>query len=81
MGGMGTQSMMMLGGAGAAGAGGGVPMVTNPNPNPSDDEIVQAIRSYLSTQDLMRVTKRSAREAISNWFPKYGFLSFVSFPM
>ncbi|EGG08000.1 uncharacterized protein MELLADRAFT_71596 [Melampsora larici-populina 98AG31] len=68
-------NMMMMGGGGngnmpgVPGSGGvGAPQM-NPNPNPSDDEIVQAIRSYLSTQDLMRVTKRSAREAISNWFP------------
>ncbi|KAH9819734.1 chitin synthase-domain-containing protein [Melampsora americana] len=69
----GGNMMMMEGGAngmpGVPGSGGVGPPQMNPNPNPSDEEIVQAIRSYLSTQDLMRVTKRSAREAISNWFP------------
>lgn len=72
MGGPGGNMMMMGGGPGGVGMTG-----TNPNPNPSDEEIVQAIRSYLSTQDLMRVTKRSAREAISNWFPKSVSLSFT----
>ena len=28
------------------------------NPNPSDDELVNALRAYLSTQDLMTVTKK-----------------------
>lgn len=28
------------------------------NPNPSDDELYEALRSYLSTQDLMAVTKK-----------------------
>lgn len=28
------------------------------NPNPSDDELFSALRSYLSTQDLMTVTKK-----------------------
>ncbi|KAI0043471.1 glycosyltransferase family 2 protein [Auriscalpium vulgare] len=39
------------------------------NPNPSDDEVVQALRNYLSTQDLMTVTKKTAREAIMARFP------------
>lgn len=29
------------------------------NPNPSDDELINALRNYLSTQDLMSVTKKS----------------------
>jgi chitin synthase len=28
------------------------------NPNPTDDDIVNALRNYLSTQDLMTVTKK-----------------------
>jgi len=28
------------------------------NPNPSDEDIVNALRNYLSTQDLMTVTKK-----------------------
>ena len=28
------------------------------NPNPSDDDLVSALRNYLSTQDLMTVTKK-----------------------
>jgi chitin synthase len=40
------------------------------NPNPSDDELFNALRNYLSTQDLMTVTKKTAREAITAKFPK-----------
>jgi chitin synthase len=40
------------------------------NPNPSDDELFSALRSYLSTQDLMSVTKKTAREAMTAKFPK-----------
>ncbi|KAJ7066810.1 glycosyltransferase family 2 protein [Mycena belliarum] len=39
------------------------------NPNPSDDELFAALRNYLSTQDLMTVTKKTAREAIMARFP------------
>ncbi|KAF7371090.1 Glycosyltransferase family 2 protein [Mycena sanguinolenta] len=39
------------------------------NPNPSDDELFSALRNYLSTQDLMTVTKKTAREAIMARFP------------
>jgi chitin synthase len=28
------------------------------NPNPTDDELFNALRTYLSTQDLMTVTKK-----------------------
>jgi len=47
-------------------------MFTGPsmNPNPTDDDLVNALRSYLSTQDLMTVTKKTAREAIMARFPK-----------
>ncbi|KAJ3513631.1 hypothetical protein NLJ89_g2840 [Agrocybe chaxingu] len=40
------------------------------NPNPSDEELFNALRNYLSTQDLMTVTKKTAREAIMARFPK-----------
>ncbi|KAF8642787.1 hypothetical protein AX16_009420 [Volvariella volvacea WC 439] len=40
------------------------------NPNPTDDELFTALRNYLSTQDLMTVTKKTAREAIAAKFPK-----------
>ncbi|KAF7317673.1 Glycosyltransferase family 2 protein [Mycena kentingensis (nom. inval.)] len=39
------------------------------NPNPTDDELFTALRNYLSTQDLMTVTKKTAREAIMAKFP------------
>ncbi|KAJ3570648.1 hypothetical protein NP233_g4269 [Leucocoprinus birnbaumii] len=38
--------------------------------NPTDEELFQALRNYLSTQDLMSVTKKTAREAIASRFPK-----------
>lgn len=38
--------------------------------NPTDDELFTALRNYLSTQDLMTVTKKTAREAIMARFPK-----------
>ncbi|KAG0695993.1 glycosyltransferase family 2 protein [Suillus ampliporus] len=40
------------------------------NPNPTDDDIFNTLRNYLSTQDLMTVTKKTAREAIMAKFPK-----------
>ncbi|KAI5987740.1 glycosyltransferase family 2 protein [Pisolithus orientalis] len=40
------------------------------NPNPTDEELYNALRTYLSTQDLMTVTKKTAREAIMAKFPK-----------
>ncbi|KAI0089361.1 chitin synthase [Irpex rosettiformis] len=40
------------------------------DPNPSDDDLFTALRNYLSTQDLMTVTKKTAREAIQAKFPK-----------
>ncbi|KAJ7230442.1 chitin synthase [Mycena pura] len=39
------------------------------NPNPTNDELFTALRNYLSTQDLMTVTKKTAREAIMAKFP------------
>ncbi|KAG8831172.1 hypothetical protein FRC17_003530 [Serendipita sp. 399] len=40
------------------------------NPNPSDEELLNVLRIYLSTQDLMTVTKKTAREAVMARFPK-----------
>ncbi|KAH7923638.1 glycosyltransferase family 2 protein [Leucogyrophana mollusca] len=40
------------------------------NPNPTDEDLINALRNYLSTQDLMTVTKKTAREAIMAKFPK-----------
>ncbi|KAF9443985.1 glycosyltransferase family 2 protein [Macrolepiota fuliginosa MF-IS2] len=38
--------------------------------NPTDEELFQALRNYLSTQDLMTVTKKTVREAMASRFPK-----------
>ncbi|CDO75020.1 Glycosyltransferase Family 2 protein [Trametes cinnabarina] len=38
--------------------------------DPSDDELITALRAYLSTQDLMTVTKKIVREAMQARFPK-----------
>jgi len=43
---------------------------TDPNPNPTDEEIANVLRVYLSSQDLMTVTKKTAREAVMNHFPQ-----------
>ncbi|KZS98103.1 glycosyltransferase family 2 protein [Sistotremastrum niveocremeum HHB9708] len=40
------------------------------NPNPSDEELLNVLKGYLSTQDLMTVTKKTAREAVMSRFPK-----------
>lgn len=65
-------SLAGLAGANAASAiGSGQPVHTNPTTDPTDDELSMAIRSYLSTQDLMQVTKRTARDAIGKAFPKF----------
>ncbi|EJD01749.1 chitin synthase [Fomitiporia mediterranea MF3/22] len=42
----------------------------NMNENPSDEELLIALRAYLSTQDLMSVTKKTARDAIAAKFPR-----------
>ncbi|KAG8739227.1 hypothetical protein FRC10_005858 [Ceratobasidium sp. 414] len=66
------------------GAGGGRPMstfsmATTVNPlgggpsqstNPSDEELLVVLRHYLASQDLFTVTKKSAREAVMQRFPK-----------
>ncbi|EJF62220.1 chitin synthase [Dichomitus squalens LYAD-421 SS1] len=38
--------------------------------DPTDEELITALRAYLSTQDLMTVTKKTARDAIQQRFPK-----------
>ncbi|KAH0828064.1 glycosyltransferase family 2 protein [Lanmaoa asiatica] len=40
------------------------------NPNPSDEELYGTLRTYLSTQDLMTVTKKTAREAMAARYPR-----------
>ncbi|KIY44928.1 hypothetical protein FISHEDRAFT_77147 [Fistulina hepatica ATCC 64428] len=40
------------------------------DPNPADEDLVNALRAYLSTQDLMTVTKKTVREAIMARFPR-----------
>ncbi|KAG6375563.1 glycosyltransferase family 2 protein [Boletus reticuloceps] len=40
------------------------------NPNPSDDELYESLRKYLSTQDLMTVTKKTARDAMAARYPR-----------
>jgi len=42
---------------------------TDPNPNPTDEELLNVLKGYLGTQDLMNVTKKTAREAVMNHFP------------
>ncbi|KAF9266073.1 glycosyltransferase family 2 protein [Marasmius fiardii PR-910] len=48
----------------------GGPSTPSSNPNPSDEELFTALRQYLGTQDLMTVTKKTAREAIMARFPQ-----------
>ncbi|KAF8589601.1 glycosyltransferase family 2 protein [Ramaria rubella] len=53
-------------------------MATSVNPfagpsmstDPTDEELLGVLRHYLSTQDLMTVTKKTAREAVMARFPK-----------
>lgn len=65
-----ARSMFSLAGAAGPNANAGQPVHINPTSDPTDDDLTNAIRSYLSTQDLMQVTKRTAREAIAKAFPK-----------
>ncbi|KAG7097579.1 hypothetical protein E1B28_004916 [Marasmius oreades] len=53
----------------------GGPSTPSSNPNPSDEELFTALRQYLSTQDLMTVTKKTAREAIMARFPQADLIS------
>ncbi|KAG8702392.1 hypothetical protein FRC08_003505, partial [Ceratobasidium sp. 394] len=38
--------------------------------NPTDEELLVVLRHYLASQDLFTVTKKSAREAVMQRFPK-----------
>ncbi|KAL7420390.1 Chitin synthase 4 [Cryptotrichosporon argae] len=44
-------------------------LVPDENPAPNDEDVLRVLRAYLKSQDLMAVTKRSAREAIYGLFP------------
>ncbi|KZO98083.1 glycosyltransferase family 2 protein [Calocera viscosa TUFC12733] len=46
------------------------PGMVDGNPNPSDEQLLDVLRSYLATQDLMTVTKKTARDAVSAHFPQ-----------
>jgi len=37
--------------------------------DPTDEELLEVLRHYLATQDLMTVTKKTAREAVMAKFP------------
>jgi chitin synthase len=43
---------------------------TSPSTDPTDEELLSVLKHYLSTQDLMTVTKKTAREAVTARFPK-----------
>lgn len=61
------QSAFSMGGFGGSQA---APQLTpNTDPAPTDETVLSMLRQYLNTQDLMTVTKRSAREAIYGLFP------------
>lgn len=45
------------------------------DPNPSEEELYNALRTYLSTQDLMSVTKKTAREAMAARYPRADLIS------
>ncbi|OJA14066.1 hypothetical protein AZE42_09090 [Rhizopogon vesiculosus] len=45
------------------------------NSNPTDDDFFNALWNYLSTQYLMTVTEKTAREAIMAKFPNAGLTS------
>jgi len=47
----------------------------SPSENPTDDEILAVLRHYLSTQDLMTVTKKTARAAVEAKFPRANLAS------
>jgi chitin synthase len=56
-------------GAGAVTGSGGTNLPPNSDPAPTDETVLSMLRAYLNSQDLMTVTKRSAREAIYGLFP------------
>lgn len=41
----------------------------NTDPSPTDETVLSTLRTYLNSQDLMTVTKRSARDAMYGLFP------------
>ncbi|KAG8855852.1 hypothetical protein FRB96_006674 [Tulasnella sp. 330] len=47
----------------------------SPSDNPTDDELLAVLRHYLSTQDLMTVTKKTARAAVEAKFPRANLAS------
>jgi chitin synthase len=51
------------------------PLTQNMSTDPTEDQIIETLKIYLSQQDLMKITKRSVREALNHWFPKFVFLS------
>jgi len=42
---------------------------TSSNTNPDDNELLSVLKGYLSSQDLMTVTKKTAREAVMKYYP------------
>lgn len=73
----------MMGYGGGPGGSGHPPqppmaLTKNLSEEPSEDEIVATLRIYLSQQDLMKITKRSVRDALNELFPK--LVSFFLFP-
>ncbi|GAA6000854.1 hypothetical protein JCM10207_004691 [Rhodosporidiobolus poonsookiae] len=46
------------------------PPAPSDDPNPSDELLIHTLTAYLTAQDLMQVTKRSAREGLQGLFPK-----------
>lgn len=44
----------------------------NTDPSPTDATVLSVLKTYLNSQDLMTVTKRSAREAMYGLFPNAG---------
>ncbi|KAK4705525.1 chitin synthase, partial [Phenoliferia sp. Uapishka_3] len=44
--------------------------IISDNASPTDEDLVATLKSYLASQDLMSVSKRSAREALAGLFPR-----------
>ncbi|ORX35119.1 glycosyltransferase family 2 protein [Kockovaella imperatae] len=51
------------------GMGGEPPPTTDTDAEPSDDKVLDVLRRYLASQDLMSITKRQTREALYGLFP------------
>ncbi|KAA1078742.1 hypothetical protein PGTUg99_006148 [Puccinia graminis f. sp. tritici] len=45
------------------------PLTQNMSTDPTEEQIIETLKIYLSQQDLMKITKRSVREALNHWFP------------